>query len=150
MQGAMGHPLTVYGTGGQTRAFIHIRDTVRCIEAAIENPPAKGDRVKILNQLAETRSVLDIAARVQALTGTDLSFQDNPRKEAVANDLDICNDTLDHLGVVPTLIEDSLMDEELQLVRKYLNRVKPETIKSKSYWTKEIHDKNVSNNVPSL
>ena len=54
MQAAVGYPLTVHGTGGQTRAFIHIQDTVRCIELALENPPKRGDRVKILNQMTET------------------------------------------------------------------------------------------------
>jgi UDP-sulfoquinovose synthase len=47
MQAAVGYPLTVHGTGGQTRAFIHIRDTVRCIQLALENPPERGERVKI-------------------------------------------------------------------------------------------------------
>ena len=54
MQAAIGHPLTVHGTGGQTRAFIHIRDTVRCIELAITNPPDAGERPRVLNQITET------------------------------------------------------------------------------------------------
>ena len=61
MQAAVGYPLTVHGTGGQTRAFIHIQDTVRCIELAISNPPSKGERVKILNQVTETHRVRDLA-----------------------------------------------------------------------------------------
>ena len=54
MQAAVGYPLTVHGSGGQTRAFINIQDTVRCIELAIENPPQKGERVRIFNQMTET------------------------------------------------------------------------------------------------
>ncbi|WP_276957130.1 NAD-dependent epimerase/dehydratase family protein, partial [Ferrimicrobium acidiphilum] len=62
MQAAIGHPLTVHGTGGQTRAFIHITDTVRCIELAIGNPPEAGERPRILNQVTETHRVRDLAA----------------------------------------------------------------------------------------
>ncbi len=64
MQAAVGHPLTVHGTGGQTRAFIHIQDTVRCIQLAMENPPEPGDRVNILNQMTETHRVRDLAKMV--------------------------------------------------------------------------------------
>jgi UDP-sulfoquinovose synthase len=61
MQAAIKYPLTVYGTGGQTRAFIHIQDTVKCIELAIKNPPKKKDRVLIMNQMTETHRVSDLA-----------------------------------------------------------------------------------------
>ena len=57
MQAAIGYPMTVHGTGGQTRAFIHIQDTVRCIELAIENPPQKGERVRILNARKTPRTI---------------------------------------------------------------------------------------------
>jgi UDP-sulfoquinovose synthase len=70
MQAAMNVPLTVYGTGGQTRAFIHISDTARCIDIAIRNPPAAGERVEIFNQVAETRRVRDIAQMVADMTGS--------------------------------------------------------------------------------
>ena len=73
MQAAIGHPLTVHGTGGQTRAFIHIQDTVRCIELALENPPKCGDRAKILNQMTETHRVLDLAKLVADITGADIA-----------------------------------------------------------------------------
>jgi len=61
MQAAIGHPLTVHGTGGQTRAFIHIRDTVRCIQIALENPPQRGEKVKVFNQVTEVYRVRDLA-----------------------------------------------------------------------------------------
>ncbi|MGH8427900.1 MAG: NAD-dependent epimerase/dehydratase family protein, partial [Gammaproteobacteria bacterium] len=64
MQAAVGYPLTVHGSGGQTRAFIHIQDTVRCIELAVIHPPAAGERVRILNQMTETHRVLDLAKLV--------------------------------------------------------------------------------------
>ena len=61
MQAAIGYPLTVHGTGGQTRAFIHIRDTVRCIQLAVEHPPERGERVRIFNQMTEVHRVIDLA-----------------------------------------------------------------------------------------
>ena len=64
MQAAIGHPLTVHGSGGQTRAFIHIQDMVRCIQIALENPPEAGERVKIFNQMTETHRVRDLGAAV--------------------------------------------------------------------------------------
>ena len=69
VESAVGHPLTVHGTGGQTRAFINIRDTVRCIELAIQSPPGSGEKVKILNQIAETLRVKDLAELVSQRTG---------------------------------------------------------------------------------
>ena len=69
MQAALGYPLTVHGTGGQTRAFINVQDTVRCIELALLNPPARGERVAILNQMVETRQVRELAETVARLTG---------------------------------------------------------------------------------
>mgnify|MGYP001439765543 CR=1 FL=1 len=91
MQGAMGVPLTVYGTGGQTRGFIHITDTARCIEIAINNPPKTGERVEIFNQIAETRRVRDVAELVSKQTGVDVNMLPNPRQEAAENELDVAN-----------------------------------------------------------
>src|SRR6185436_18144667 len=64
IQAAVGHPLTVHGTGGQTRAFIHIQDSVRCIELALKNPPARNARVEIFNQMTETHRVRDLAEMI--------------------------------------------------------------------------------------
>lgn len=89
MQSALGIPLTVYGTGGQTRGFIHITDTARCLQIAMENPPKAGDRVMILNQIAETRRVRDIAKMVSEQSGVEVSFITNPRQESAENELDV-------------------------------------------------------------
>src|SRR4051794_17417858 len=77
MQAAIGHPLTVHGTGGQTRAFIHIRDTVRCIELAITNPPETGDRPRVLNQITETHRILDLAKMVGDVMGVEIAYLPN-------------------------------------------------------------------------
>ena len=80
MQAAIGHPLTVHGTGGQTRAFIHIKDTVRCIEIALTNPPQAGDKPMVLNQMTETHRVLDLAKLISDITGADIAYLPNPRQ----------------------------------------------------------------------
>src|SRR6202050_4070662 len=109
MQAAIGHPLTVHGTGGQTRAFIHIKDTVRCIEIAISNPPVAGSRPQVLNQITETYRVIQLAELIAKETGVPWRSVSNPRNEAEANDLEVSNDHLLSLGLVPTTLADGLM-----------------------------------------
>lgn len=89
MQAALDIPLTVYGTGGQTRAFIHISDTARCIELAINNPPKTGDKVEIFNQVAETLRVGELAKLISEKTGCQVRHLENPRKEDAENELEV-------------------------------------------------------------
>ena len=98
MQAVLGYPLTVHGTGGQTRAFIHIRDTVRCISLAIANPPKRGDRVNIFNQMTETHRLIDLAKMISEMSGTPFQLVENPRNEAAENDLRVINSRLLDLG----------------------------------------------------
>ncbi len=101
MQAAIGYPLTVHGTGGQTRAFIHIQDTVKCIQLALENPPERGDRVQIFNQMTETHRVRDLAKMISDRTGVEIANLPNPRNEADENELHVANDRFLHLGLNP-------------------------------------------------
>src|SRR3546814_17656750 len=101
MQAALDYPLTVHGTGGQTRAFIHIQDTCRCIELAITNPPQAGERVNILNQMTETHRVRDLAKKIADLTGAKIAHVTKPRNEAADNELHVANDSYLGLGRVP-------------------------------------------------
>lgn len=103
MQAALNIPLTVYGTGGQTRAFIHISDTARCIEIAINNPPKTGDKVEIFNQVAETLRVGDLAKLVSDKTGCGIRNLENPRKEDAENELLVSVTTITPLIVVSNL-----------------------------------------------
>lgn len=80
MQAAIGYPLTVHGTGGQTRAFIHIQDSVRCIQLAIENPPERAERVRIFNQMTEIHRVIDLAEIVARITGAEIDLVENPAR----------------------------------------------------------------------
>ena len=137
MQGTMGVPLTVYGTGGQTRAFIHVTDTARCIEIAINNPPESGDRVEIFNQIAETRRVRDVAEMVAELTGVEANFIPNPRQEAAENELNVANKKFCSLGLDPISLDAGLFDEVTEIVKKYKNRCDPKMILPASFWNKK-------------
>jgi len=138
MQAACDIPLTIYGTGGQTRAFIHISDTCRCIELAIANPPAAGSRVEILNQVAETARVRDVAQLVSRLTGAEVQRIENPRQEAAENELDVSNSKFKLLGLDPILLDsaDGLLAEVTQIANKYQHRCDRSKVVSKSYWNK--------------
>jgi UDP-sulfoquinovose synthase len=134
MQAAIGHPLTVHGTGGQTRAFIHIRDTVRCIEIAIGNPPLAGDKPRVLNQMTETHRVLDLAKMVADVMGADIAYLPNPRREAEENDLAVRNDQFLALGLKPTTLSEGLLEEGRMVAARYRDRVDPGKIVCRSVW----------------
>ena len=137
MQAAVGYPLTVHGTGGQTRAFIHIQDTVNCVEIALSNPPQKGERVKILNQMTETHRVRDLAKMISEMTGAEIANVSNPRKEAPENDLHVKNDLFLDLGLNPTTLEKGLLSEVVDVAKKYADRADMSKIPCTSIWTGE-------------
>jgi UDP-sulfoquinovose synthase len=136
MQGAVGHPLTVHGTGGQTRAFIHIQDTVRCIQLALENPPQPGERVQIFNQVTETHRVRDLAQMVADRTGVEVEYLPNPRNEADENDLHVKNEQFLNLGLNPTTLDEGLMEEVTDIARAYAHRCDMDKIPCRSYWNR--------------
>lgn len=138
IQAAIEHPLTVHGTGGQTRAFIHIQDTVRCIELALAHSPTAGDRVKVFNQMTETHRVRDLAQMVSGLTGAQVAYLPNPRKEAAENDLIVKNDSFLALGLTPTKLADGLLDEVVEVAKKFAHRIDRSRVPAVSAWTKDI------------
>jgi len=138
IQAAIGYPLTVHGTGGQTRAFIHLQDSVRCIELALGDAPKRGDRVRIFNQMTETHRVRDLAEMIAEMTGAKIAYLPNPRKEAAENDLIVKNDQFLALGLNPITLEKGLMSEVVDVARKFAHRIDRKHVPAVSAWTKDI------------
>ncbi|ALB41175.1 MULTISPECIES: NAD-dependent epimerase/dehydratase family protein [Nostocales] len=138
IQATVGHPLTVYGTGGQTRGFLDIRDTVRCIELAIANPAEPGE-FRVFNQFTELFSVGDLAMMVKKAgnamgLNVDINHIDNPRVEKEEHYFNAKNTKLLDLGLQPHLLSDSLLDSLLNFADKYQNRVDHKQILPKVSW----------------
>ncbi|NJK99855.1 MAG: NAD-dependent epimerase/dehydratase family protein [Spirulinaceae cyanobacterium RM2_2_10] len=138
IQAAIGHPLTVYGSGGQTRAFLDIRDTVRCVELALASPADAG-KFRVFNQFTEQFSVGDLALMVKKAgnsLGLDVDIQNlpNPRVELEEHYFNAKNTNLLDLGLKPHFLSDSLLDSLLNFTTKYKQRVDKEQILPKVSW----------------
>ncbi|BAZ16771.1 UDP-sulfoquinovose synthase [Calothrix sp. NIES-4071] len=138
IQAAIGHPLTVYGKGGQTRGFLDIRDTVRCIEIAIANPAQQGE-FRVFNQFTELFSVGDLAYMVKKAgnalgLNVEINNLENPRIEKEEHYFNAINTKLLDLGLQPHFLSDSLLDSLLNFAVKYQNRVDKNEILPKVKW----------------
>lgn len=132
-QAATGNDLTIYGTGGQKRAFIHIQDTANCVKLAIDNPP-DGDKVRIFNQVSEVRSVKELAQIISRTYGTPIKFHDNPRKELAENDLEVDAIGLKSLGFKPIKLSAHLIDDVRYIAEKMKDNLKKENIMTSPKW----------------
>jgi UDP-sulfoquinovose synthase len=138
IQAAIEHPLTVYGSGGQTRSFLDIRDTVRCVELAIATPAASGE-FRVFNQFTEMFSVGDLAQMVKKAgcalgIKVEIDHIDNPRVEKEEHYFNAKNTNLLDLGLEPHLLSDSLLDSLLNFAVKYKHRVDNGQILPKVSW----------------
>ena len=148
MQAVVNHPLTVHGIGGQTRAFIHIQDTVKCVRLAIENPPDTGDRVKIFNQTSECLNIFELARTIQKLTKCKIKFYENPRNEDEQNELKFENVGFKNLGWEPITLEKGLLKEIIEIAKQYRNRCDKSKIICTSTWTKDINVDTIGSKTP--
>ena len=141
IQAAIGHPLTVYGKGGQTRGLLDIRDTVRCVELAIANPAETG-QFRVFNQFTEMFGVADLAEMVRK-AGTDMGLKveiqnlENPRVELENHYFNAKNTNLLDLGLQPHYLSDSLIDSLLNFAIKYKQRVDKDQILPKVSWRRK-------------
>jgi len=139
-QAASGHPLTVYGKGGQTRGFLDIRDTVRCIEIACQNPAARGE-CRVFNQFTEQFSVLDLANMVKTAAGdmglpVMIQHQPTPRVEAEEHYYNAKHAKLIDLGLRPHYLSDSLLDSLMNIAIRYQDRIDMSVFQPQVEWRK--------------
>jgi UDP-sulfoquinovose synthase len=143
VQAAVGFPLTVYGKGGQTRGYLDIRDTVRCVELACLNPAAKGE-CRVYNQFTEQFSVLDLAHLVQA-AGRKLSIQvdiqhlPDPRVEAEQHYYNAKHSKLADLGLEPHLLSESLLDSLMNIAIRYRDRIDQSLFLPRVNWRNPVN-----------
>ncbi len=138
VQAVAGVPLTVYGQGGQTRGFLNIRDTLRCVELSVLNPPERGE-YRVFNQFTETFSVLELAQTVKAEAeklglSVRLEHLENPRVESERHYYHATHRKLVDLGLVPHLLSDVLLDSMLEKIRLNRDRIKPDIILPRVKW----------------
>ena len=133
-QSQIDYPLTVYGTGGQSRAFIHIQDTAQCISLACANPPEPGTQPHVFNQIAEVLTVRDLATMLSEKTGVAVNYMENPRKELAENRLSVSNEGLRSLGFKPITLNENLIHEIEETAGRYKDRLNRDIVLSKARW----------------
>src|ERR1700693_1177208 len=151
-QAAVGHPLTVYGKGGQTRGFLDIRDTVRCIEIACNNPAARGE-CRVFNQFTEQFSVLDIAQMVKKAgkklgVTVEINHLPDPRVEAEEHYYNAKHSKLLDLGLEPHFLSHSLLDSLMNIAMNYRDRVDVSLIRPRVNWRHPHNDVRRAQTVP--
>jgi len=138
VQAVIGHPLTIYGEGGQTRGFLNVRDTLQCVGLAVENPPELGE-YRVFNQFTEQFSVAEVAELVQR-SAAELGYKvevrsyPNPRIEAESHYYNAANTKLHDLGLEPHLLGEELVRSMLGIIDRYRDRVIERAILPRTRW----------------
>jgi UDP-sulfoquinovose synthase len=137
IQSVLGKPLTIYGKGGQTRGFIEIRDTVRCIQLACENPADRGE-FRVFNQITEFMSLQQVADTIVKASpdAVRITHVDNPRVEAENHHYNVVHTGLMGLGLEPHLLSDTLIESLFEITKRYAHRVRPEAMLPTVNWRK--------------
>jgi UDP-sulfoquinovose synthase len=135
IQAVLGIPLTVYGSGGQTRGILDIRDTVRCVQLACENPAERGE-FRVFNQMTESLSVKEIAETVRRCFPNDVEIRylDNPRVEHEEHYYNVTHTGLVELGLVPHLLSDTLITSLFDVAKRHAHRVRPQAMEPRVRW----------------
>jgi UDP-sulfoquinovose synthase len=134
----IGHPLTVYGRGGQTRGYLNIVDTLQCVELAVANPAAPGE-YRVFNQFTEQFSIVELAELVQR-AGKEYGLEvevrhlDNPRVEAEEHYYRAAHTKLLDLGLRPHLLSETLIESMFAAIERYRDRVIPDRIDPAIRW----------------
>jgi UDP-sulfoquinovose synthase len=141
VQAVIGHPLTVYGKGGQTRGFLNIVDTLQCVELTAANPPGAGE-YRVFNQFTETFDVGGLAEKVRHAAGelgmaVRVDHVSNPRLELEEHYYNPTHTKLLELGLQPTLLSETLIESMLETIRRYQDRVIPDVIAPITQWRPE-------------
>ncbi len=138
VQAVLGHPLTVYGSGGQTRGIIDIRDTVECIRLACENPAERGE-FRVFNQMTEALSIEQIAKTVaECYPGrAEIEYLDNPRVEQDTHYYNVVHDGLVGLGLNPHLLCDTLIDSLCEIAERHRHRADPTALRPTISWLRQ-------------
>jgi UDP-sulfoquinovose synthase len=144
-EAAVGHPLTVYGKGGQTRGFLDIRDTVRCIEIACLHPAERGE-FRVFNQFTEQFTVLDLARMVQTAAAklglkVEIDHLPDPRVEAEAHYYNAKHSKLIDLGLQPHLLSDALLDSLINIAIEYRDRIDSSLFMPQVNWRNPTNDR---------
>jgi UDP-sulfoquinovose synthase len=153
VQAAIGQPLTVYGKGGQTRGFLDIRDTVRCIEIACENPANKGE-CRVYNQFTERFSVLDLARMVETAgkklgLNVEIDHIPDPRVEAEEHYYNAKHSKLVDLGLEPHLLSDALLDSLMNIALQYRERIDASLMLPQVNWREPKNERRMQMSMPT-
>jgi UDP-sulfoquinovose synthase len=140
IQAVLGHPLTVYGTGGQTRGLIDIRDTAECIRIACENPAAAGE-FRVFNQMTQALSVEQIAKTVAAAYPGDVQVEnlENPRVESENHYYNAVHTSLENLGLRPHLLSDTLIESLFDVVERHRDRIELDAMRPVVQWRRQAN-----------